>query len=443
MNVNVNVNEQQLLKMASKHSSGLPLPKDFEEKVTDKGKKFYINHKEQTTTWVDPRDAMTKKTCWAECEADEMPYGWELCVETQHDLQYWIDHNNQRNTVDDPRNAENRKEQEEFLKQRVGELKKSMGRNRLTLRKSMKKLDFAKEAYENVKEEDDPEAAADARMEYRRRLSIANDVRRVVEEGEAKIEALEKIKFDEMDIAKASEVKNELKTLNENYEKELEEKEQIKAELQELKDLVATYMTSMSKEGKTDQVDVKKGTVPAEDSQKVAGAKEIEKISELKIAEPAQHMTSSVEMKIELEQRKLERERQLKETEELKKAKREMRILREKIAANSSESALPFHNIEEEDLPDWLFSSHVVKLLDIKGDHYDNDKDLQVEIKAKVKHNMDKQKADVDSMSFKSKLAFFTTLEIHDDVQRRPSDKKERGSIIAIKNATLEKMNSI
>lgn len=401
---------------------------------------YFINHKEGTTTWIDPRDAMTKKMTWGECGEDEIPYGWEVRVDEKLNMKYWIDHNNQVNTIDDPRLADHRKDQELQLKTKVSELKKATSCNRKYFRSSIKKLDDAKKKLEEAKEADDSESEKQARMAYRVQLSKTNNMERIVEEGEAKIEALEGIDLNEMTMQDALEVKSELAILNENYKKELEEKEKIKSELQDLKNLVAEYMSSMQNSGQRDSIKVKKEAPQKDALEVVAEAKplaeskgstltaSLERINELQQKHPGLREIpageSSVELKIELQQRKLERERQRKETEELRAAQRELRILKEKVAEESKKDSLPYHEIQDEDLPDWLFSSHVVKLLDIEGNKFDNDRDLQNEIQGKVKTYMAKQKEDADSLNFKSKLAFFTTLEIHDDVERRKSDKQ-------------------
>lgn len=432
---------------ASKHPSGLPLPKHFEEKTTDNGRKYYINHKDETTSWVDPRDAMSKKLTWAECEGDEVPFGWELAaIDGQ---KYWIDHNNQTNTIDDPRLSEDRKEQETIVKERVDILKKSMNKNRQTLRKTKQKLEDAKEKMDEIeKNDDESEEAKKSRMEYRRQLSMHARVEREVEEGEAKIEALETIDFEELSVKKAGDVKSELETLNENFQKEVEEKNKIKEELQELKALVTGYMTKMTEGGD----ETHKAAVAARkeaDREDLAHRKSLEKLDELnleearKVAEAApagedkaptppepveSAAMSSLAMKMELEQRKLENQRHKKEMEELRAAQRELRLLKEKHAQEMKAEETPFTKIKEAELPDWLFSSHVVKLLNIDGEDFDNDDALEDEIKTKVADYMEQQKNNADGLNFKSKLAFFTTLEIHDDVQRRKSDKQRTQS---------------
>jgi len=333
-----------------------------------------------------------------------------------------------------------------------------------------------------VNTEDNTEQAKEVRMEYRRQLSMTNRVKRVVEEGEAKIEALEKIKFDEMTIKDANEVKDELAKLTETYEKEMHEKEEIKRELQELKSLVAGYMTAMKSNEKLDKAGVageenkedKEESKPAEKSKTnekvdkagVAGEENKEDREESKPAEKSKvtetvtfqepvktaeqedssaqpvpnakrdslaapmsaaekARISSVEMQIELESRKLERERQRKETEELRAAQRELRLMKEKAAKNQAKG-LPWHEIGEAELPDWLFSSHIMKLLQIDEEEFDNDQELGAEIRSKVKDYVHMQKTDADALNFKSKLAFFTTMEIHDDVNRRRSNLKKR-----------------
>ncbi len=45
----------------------LPLPGGWEEAITSDGRKFYIDHNTKRTSWIDPRDRMTKPHTFADC----------------------------------------------------------------------------------------------------------------------------------------------------------------------------------------------------------------------------------------------------------------------------------------------------------------------------------------------------------------------------------------
>uniref|UniRef100_A0A1B6CDN2 E3 ubiquitin-protein ligase n=2 Tax=Clastoptera arizonana TaxID=38151 RepID=A0A1B6CDN2_9HEMI len=75
-----------------------PLPKDWEKRVQPDGRVYFVNHKNRTTQWEDPR------TQGQEIGADEppLPAGWEIRL-TDEGVRYFVDHNTRTTTFQDPR----------------------------------------------------------------------------------------------------------------------------------------------------------------------------------------------------------------------------------------------------------------------------------------------------------------------------------------------------
>ncbi|XP_078534117.1 protein WWC2 [Lissotriton helveticus] len=100
--------------MPRKGNGQLPLPDGWEEARDFDGKVFYIDHNTKQTSWIDPRDRLTKPLSFADCVGDELPWGWEAAYDPQIGV-YYIDHANQTTQIEDPR-KQWRKEQELMLK---------------------------------------------------------------------------------------------------------------------------------------------------------------------------------------------------------------------------------------------------------------------------------------------------------------------------------------
>lgn len=95
-------------------SGQLPLPRGWEEARDYDGKVFYIDHNTRRTSWIDPRDRLTKPLSFADCVGDELPWGWEAGFDPQIGV-YYIDHINKTTQIEDPR-KQWRREQEKMLK---------------------------------------------------------------------------------------------------------------------------------------------------------------------------------------------------------------------------------------------------------------------------------------------------------------------------------------
>lgn len=75
-----------------------PLPAGWERRKQPEGRVYYVNHKNRTTQWEDPR------TQGQEIGIDEppLPDGWEIRL-TEDGVRYFVDHNTRTTTFQDPR----------------------------------------------------------------------------------------------------------------------------------------------------------------------------------------------------------------------------------------------------------------------------------------------------------------------------------------------------
>uniref|UniRef100_A0A667XV13 WWC family member 3 n=1 Tax=Myripristis murdjan TaxID=586833 RepID=A0A667XV13_9TELE len=98
-----------------RESSELPLPAGWEEARDYDGRVFFIDHNTRQTSWIDPRDRITKPLTFADCVGDELPLGWEVVYDQQVGV-YYIDHINKTTQIENPR-TQWRQEQERMLKE--------------------------------------------------------------------------------------------------------------------------------------------------------------------------------------------------------------------------------------------------------------------------------------------------------------------------------------
>uniref|UniRef100_A0A8C2W9X4 WWC family member 3 n=1 Tax=Cyclopterus lumpus TaxID=8103 RepID=A0A8C2W9X4_CYCLU len=98
-----------------RESSELPLPSGWEEARDYDGRVFFIDHNTRQTSWIDPRDRITKPLTFADCVGDELPLGWEEVYDQQVGV-YYIDHINKNTQIENPR-TQWRQEQERMLKE--------------------------------------------------------------------------------------------------------------------------------------------------------------------------------------------------------------------------------------------------------------------------------------------------------------------------------------
>ncbi|RKP19849.1 HECT-domain-containing protein [Rozella allomycis CSF55] len=89
-----------------------PLPSGWEQRFTNDGRPYFVDHNTRTTTWVDPRRQQTlefegigngqSRAIQSVNTLGPLPSGWEMRL-TKNGRVYFVDHNNCITTWDDPR----------------------------------------------------------------------------------------------------------------------------------------------------------------------------------------------------------------------------------------------------------------------------------------------------------------------------------------------------
>ncbi|KAG5884764.1 hypothetical protein JTB14_029244 [Gonioctena quinquepunctata] len=86
--------------VAADEDDGLgALPAGWEKRMQPEGRVYFVNHKNRTTQWEDPR---TQGQEISEVEELPLPPGWEIRY-TEDNKRYFVDHNTKTTTFDDPR----------------------------------------------------------------------------------------------------------------------------------------------------------------------------------------------------------------------------------------------------------------------------------------------------------------------------------------------------
>lgn len=101
--------------MPKRRNGEIPLPSGWDIGTDFDGKVYFIDHINKQTTWIDPRDRLTKPQSFADCIGNELPFGWEECYDQQVGV-FYVDHTNKTNQIEDPR-QQWRQLQEAMLKE--------------------------------------------------------------------------------------------------------------------------------------------------------------------------------------------------------------------------------------------------------------------------------------------------------------------------------------
>ncbi|KAM6446856.1 protein WWC3 isoform 1-T1 [Liasis olivaceus] len=143
-----------------RESSELPLPAGWEEARDYDGRVFYIDHNTRQTSWIDPRDRITKPLTFADCVGDELPLGWETVYDQQIGV-YYMDHINQLTQIEDPR-EQWRREQERMLKEYLIVAQKALNAKKEIYQIKQQRFELAQEEYQQLNKmcEDDSHSYA-------------------------------------------------------------------------------------------------------------------------------------------------------------------------------------------------------------------------------------------------------------------------------------------
>lgn len=126
----------------------VPLPEGWDVEKDVDGKPFFVDHNTQQTTWVDPRDRLTKPTSFADCLGDELPYGWEQVCDQKIGT-YYVNHLTQNNQIEDPR-LKWRDEQETMLREYLADANQDLLAKRQIFFVKNERLTLANEEVQNL-----------------------------------------------------------------------------------------------------------------------------------------------------------------------------------------------------------------------------------------------------------------------------------------------------
>ncbi|XP_072283488.1 protein WWC3 isoform X2 [Pyxicephalus adspersus] len=135
---------------AMRESSELPLPAGWEEARDYDGRVFYIDHNTRQTSWIDPRDRITKPLTFADCVGNELPLGWEVVYDSQIGV-YYMDHINQITQIEDPR-EQWRREQERMLKEYLVIAQEALNAKKEIYQIKQQRFELAQKEYQQLHE---------------------------------------------------------------------------------------------------------------------------------------------------------------------------------------------------------------------------------------------------------------------------------------------------
>ncbi|ODN03263.1 Protein kibra [Orchesella cincta] len=126
----------------------IPLPAGWDMAQDYDGKIYFIDHASKQTTWVDPRDRLTKPATFADCVGNELPVGWEEAYDPLIGV-YYIDHINQRTQLEDP-HLSWRAYQEAMLRDYLATASEELQAKRETLDVKTRRLGIAEDEYQHL-----------------------------------------------------------------------------------------------------------------------------------------------------------------------------------------------------------------------------------------------------------------------------------------------------
>ncbi|XP_053436039.1 protein WWC3 isoform X2 [Nycticebus coucang] len=150
----------------ARESAELPLPAGWEEARDYDGRVFYIDHNTRQTSWIDPRDRITKPLTFADCVGDELPLGWETVYDKQIGI-YYMDHINKLTQIEDPR-EQWRREQERMLKEYLIVAQEALNAKKEIYQIKQQRFELAQEEYQQLHKmcEDDSRSYASSFSGY-------------------------------------------------------------------------------------------------------------------------------------------------------------------------------------------------------------------------------------------------------------------------------------
>ncbi|TPX38361.1 hypothetical protein SmJEL517_g00192 [Synchytrium microbalum] len=217
---------------AKTKSDEYPLPEGWLKAFSDEHKRYYFIHKPtRSTSWIDPREANWKPKSWEECtKPEDVPYGWEIATDPLIGT-YFIDHINKQTLLDDPRSDKH--------KRQVDEIKSFVKSGAIdAVEKNLtKKLQHLQIVEENVlKKEGDGDVSASELENAVRLRAETEELKTEMEALKADIESMKRLaeRLEETEtsqLERQQQIQREIETVQAELAKEVAAKEELQKEL--------------------------------------------------------------------------------------------------------------------------------------------------------------------------------------------------------------------
>ncbi|KAE8623081.1 hypothetical protein XENTR_v10005484 [Xenopus tropicalis] len=226
-------------------SSELPLPAGWEEARDYDGRVFYIDHNTRQTSWIDPRDRITKPLTFADCVGNELPLGWEIVRDQQIGV-YYMDHINQLTQVEDPR-EQWRREQERMLKEYLVVAQEALNAKKEIYQIKQQRFELAQEEFQQLHDlcEDDSRSyvssfsgfSANTKYDpYQIKAEIANRRDRLSRLKRELTVMKQELQYKEKGVETLQEIDRKMSSAHTNYK--LDEAQAIMSELRTLRQAI-------------------------------------------------------------------------------------------------------------------------------------------------------------------------------------------------------------
>ncbi|XP_041115093.1 protein WWC3-like isoform X2 [Polyodon spathula] len=230
-----------------RESSELPLPAGWEEARDYDGRVFYIDHNTRQTSWIDPRDRITKPLTFADCVGDELPLGWEVVYDQQIGI-YYIDHINKITQIEDPRTLW-RQEQERMLKEYLVVAKEALDAKKEIYLIKQQRLELARQEYlqlhelaeEDIRSHISSFSGSSSNKKYdpdQIKAEIARRRERLSRLKQELVQMKQELQYKEMGVETLQEIDRKMSSSHTNYQ--LDEAQAIINELRTIKKSIDT-----------------------------------------------------------------------------------------------------------------------------------------------------------------------------------------------------------
>ncbi|KAI5939278.1 Protein WWC3 [Manis javanica] len=231
----------------ARESAELPLPAGWEQARDYDGRVFFIDHNTRQTSWIDPRDRITKPLTFADCVGDELPLGWETVYDKQIGI-YYMDHINKLTQIEDPR-EQWRREQERMLKEYLVVAQEALNAKKEIYQIKQQRFELAQEEYQQLHRmcEDDSRSHASSFSgystntkydPYQIKAEIASRRDRLSRLKRELTQMKQELQYKEKGVETLQEIDRKMSNAHINYK--LDEAQAIMSELRTIKKAICT-----------------------------------------------------------------------------------------------------------------------------------------------------------------------------------------------------------